>query len=294
MHLLSLVCTCNLLFAKCISDFPNLQFCSGNMECMHLVASNLSLVFGSYRSFLQGISYLQTPLLMVEFFWCLLCSSFLLLSVSPILPLLDSIMFGKRFLTKKVLNEMEFYILSLCSKFWDSVLFLSRLLQNVSIFLLMKRMEYLLTRIILLSMSEPFLILTELIFSGFKCMLKHVYCRAVIPTICLLLTPCLSVVVMMLLLLLVTIMEFFQSSFCEKNSCLSYFLHVCVWGAKKRKGIFVFYKNIFGLYFGSIWFLNFFPNRYSPCFCRSNAFSFNIDLTWYWEFITLPNIFNLL
>ena len=139
-------------------------------------------------------------------------------------------MFGKRFLTKKVLNEMEFYILSLCSKFWDPVLFLSRLLQNVSIFLLMKRMEYLLTKIILLSMSEPFLILTELIFSGFKCMLKHVCCRAVIPTICLLLTPCLSVVVMMLLLLLVTIMEFFQSSFCEKNSCLSYFLHVCVRG----------------------------------------------------------------
>ena len=42
-----------------------------------------------------------------------------------------------------------------------------------------------------------------------------------------------------------------------------------------------------------VWFLNLFQNRYSSCFCKSDTFFFNIDLTWYWEFITLHNIFNL-
>ena len=70
----------------------------------------------------------------------------------------------KRYLTEKVLNEVGFCILLLCPKSWDPVLFLSRLLQNVSIFLPMERLEYFLTRIIFLSMGEPFLIPTELVF----------------------------------------------------------------------------------------------------------------------------------
>ena len=41
MHLLSLVCTCTLLFATCISDFSNLPFWRGNMGYMHSFASNL-------------------------------------------------------------------------------------------------------------------------------------------------------------------------------------------------------------------------------------------------------------
>ena len=71
---------------------------------------------------------------------------------------------GKGFLTEKVLNEVGFCILLLCPKSWDPVLFLSRLQQNVSIFLPMERLEYFLTRIIFLSMGEPFLIPTELVF----------------------------------------------------------------------------------------------------------------------------------
>ena len=71
---------------------------------------------------------------------------------------------GKRFLTENVLNEVGFCILLLCPKSWDPVLFLSRLLQNVSIFLPMEPLEYFLTRIIFLSMGEPFLIPTELVF----------------------------------------------------------------------------------------------------------------------------------
>ena len=54
--------------------------------------------------------------------------------------------------------------LLLCPKFWVPVLLSSRLLQNTSIFLLMERLEYFLTRIIFLSMGEFFLILTELVF----------------------------------------------------------------------------------------------------------------------------------
>ena len=59
---------------------------------------------------------------------------------------------------------MTFYslgLLPLSPKFWDPVLFLSRLLQNVSIFLLMERLKYFLIRIIFLSMGEPFLVSTE-------------------------------------------------------------------------------------------------------------------------------------
>ena len=61
-------------------------------------------------------------------------------------------------------NEMEFCILLQCRKFCDPVLFSSRLLQNVSFFLLIKRLEYLLTRKIILSMGETFLIPAELVF----------------------------------------------------------------------------------------------------------------------------------
>ena len=128
-------------------------------------------------------------------------------------------------------------------------------------------------------------------------MLKKVRFWLVAPAISLLLTPCLSVVgMMLLLLLLVSIMEFFRSSFCEKNFCLSHFLGACE--GLNKKG-FLGFTKISLVYFldlivSAIWFLNFFPNRYSSCFCRSDTFSFSIDLTWYWEFITLLNTFNLL
>ena len=67
-------------------------------------------------------------------------------------------------LIEKVLNEMEFCIFLQCLKFWDPVLFLSMLLQNVSIFPLMERLEDFLIRIIFLSMGKLFLIPTELVF----------------------------------------------------------------------------------------------------------------------------------
>ena len=136
---------------------------------MHSVASNLSLVFGPYSSFLQGISCLQTLVLMVELFRWFPSSTFILPPVSPILSLLDLLSVGKGFLIKKVLNEMKFCIYLLCLKFWDPVLFLYRLLQDVSIYLLMERLEYFLTRIIFLSMGEPFLIPTE---KRFLCSIK--------------------------------------------------------------------------------------------------------------------------
>ena len=110
-------------------------------------------------------------------------------------------------------------------------------------------------------------------------MLKKVCCGAVIPSISLLLTPCLSVLGMtLLLLLLVTIMEFFRSGFCEKTLFLGTF------GWLNEKGSLC-YVNIslvcfLDLMVSVIWFLNLFPNfRYSSCFCRSDAFSFNIDFT---------------
>ena len=85
-------------------------------------------------------------------------------SVSPIMHLLDSLLVGKEFLTVKVLNVMKFCIILLCPKVWDPVLFSSRLLQNVSVFLLMEQLECFLARIIFLSMGEPFLIPNELVF----------------------------------------------------------------------------------------------------------------------------------
>ena len=84
-------------------------------------------------------------------------------------------------------------------------------------------------------------------FSGFKSMLKKNRIGIVINTISLLLTPCLSAVGMtLLLLLLVTIMEFFRSGFCEKK-LLPLTFSRCAWGAK-WKWLFVFYKNLFGLF----------------------------------------------
>ena len=83
------------------------------MVYRHSVVSKLSLVFGPHSSFLQGISCLQTPLLMVELFRWLSSLIFLLPPVSPIRPILDSVLVEKGFLTEKVLNEKEFCILLL-------------------------------------------------------------------------------------------------------------------------------------------------------------------------------------
>ena len=63
-------------------------------------------------------------------------------------------------------------------------------------------------------------------------MLKKICCGVVIPTISLLLNPCLSVVgTALLLLLLVTIMEFFRSGFGEKK-LLSLTFRQCMRWAK--------------------------------------------------------------
>ena len=121
-------------------------------------------------------------------------------------------------------------------------------------------------------------------------MLKKVCCGVVIPTISLLLTPCLSVVGMAwLLLLLVNIIEIFRSGFCEKHF-LPLIFSWCVWGAK-WKGLFVFQANVFRLLLGFDTVSNMVPKLFSYLlsFCRSEAFSFNIDFTWYWEFIILLN-----
>ena len=73
---------------------------------------------------------------------------------SPILPLLDSLLVGKGFLTEEVLNERKFCILLQCPKSWDPVLFSSRVLRNISSFQLMERQGYFLTRIIFFSMAK--------------------------------------------------------------------------------------------------------------------------------------------
>ena len=115
-------------------------------------------------------------------------------------------------------------------------------------------------------------------------MLKKVCCGVAVPTISLLLTPCLSVVGMTLLsLLLVTIMEFFRSVFCEKRLLFLTFLGACE-GLNERgflSSIKISLVCFLNLMVSAIWLLmlNFFPNRYLSCFCRSDAFSFNIDLT---------------
>ena len=85
------------------------------------------------------------------------------------------------------------------------------------------------------------------------------------PIISLLLTPCLSVVGITLLLLLVTIMEFFRSGFWEKNVFPSHFLGAC---ERLNEKDFLCSIKISLAYFldlivSAIWFLDFFPNRYS-------------------------------
>ena len=111
-------------------------------------------------------------------------------------------------------------------------------------------------------------------------MLKKVCFGVVIPTISLLLTPCLSVVGMtLLLLLLVIIMEIFDQVFVRKNFCPSHFLSACE--GLNEKGFLCSIKIslvcFLDLMLSAICFLNFFKNRYSSCFCRSEAFSFIID-----------------
>ena len=100
--------------------------------------------------------------------------------------LLNSLLTGKGFLTKKVLNEMGFCILLLCPKFWDLLLFSSKLPLSDSIFLLMERPGNFLTRINFLSVGETFLIPFELdfldsipcwrMFAGEQLYLPYFYC----------------------------------------------------------------------------------------------------------------------
>ena len=76
-------------------------------------------------------------------------------------------------------------------------------------------------------------------------------------------------------------MEFFRSGFWEKNVFPSHFLGAC---ERLNEKDFLCSIKISLAYFldlivSTIWFLDFFPNRYSSCFCRSDAFSFNTDLT---------------
>ena len=114
-----------------------------------------------------------------------------------------------------------------------------------------------------------------------------------------LLTPCLSVVGMKWCFCFcywLPLWNFFHPVFVRKNFYPSHFL-----GAREglNEKCFLCSLKIFlvcflNLMVSAIRFLNFFPNRYSSCFCRSDAFSLNIDFTWYWEFITLPNTFNFL
>ena len=93
-------------------------------------------------------------------------------------------------------------------------------------------------------------------------MLKKVCCGVVIPTISLLLTPCLSVVGMAwLLLLLVNIIEIFRSGFCEKK-ILPLIFSWCVWGAKwigLSCSMQISFVCSLDLTVSAIWFLNFFP-----------------------------------
>ena len=141
------------------------RFCKPPILKRHYgIKANLSPAFGIHASFLQGIRCSETPLLMVELFWWLLLSTFLLPPDSLIFPFHDSQLVGKGYLTVKVLNEMGFCILLLCPKPCDPVLFSCRLLQNVSIFLLMERLGCFLTTLIFLSIGGPFLISTELAF----------------------------------------------------------------------------------------------------------------------------------
>ena len=69
MHLLSLVCTCNTVFATCVSDSANLSFWSDNMGYMYSVASNLSLVFSPYPFFGMEWNGVLYPFTMSKILW---------------------------------------------------------------------------------------------------------------------------------------------------------------------------------------------------------------------------------
>ena len=131
--------------------------------------------------------------------------------------------------------EKKFLNLNLFKSFIS--LISSRLLQNISIFLLMERLEYFLIRIIFLSMGEPLLIPTELLFLD----LNPPWRRFAVEQLCL---PYLC---------------------CDSMS------------VRRRCDVAVFVGFHYGIFSIQFYWEN----------------NFNIHFTWYWEFITLPNTFDL-
>ena len=125
--------TSNLRWQYGIYAFSCFKFITGLWPLSFFFTGNNLLTNYPFN----GWTFLMVPLFNISF-----------TSVSAIVHLLDSLLVGKEFLTVKVLNVMKFCITLLCPKVWDPVLFSSRLLQNVSVFLLMEQLECFLARII--------------------------------------------------------------------------------------------------------------------------------------------------
>ena len=144
-----------MYFSFCKPSILKWQYGIHAFSCFKFIAGLWSQSFFFTRNMLLTNSHFDGWLPSLTFF---------LPPVPTIRLLLDSLLVGKGFLTEKVLNEMELCILLLCPKFWDPVLLWYKLLQTISVFLPMERMEYFLTRIIFLPMGESFLIPTKLVF----------------------------------------------------------------------------------------------------------------------------------
>ena len=112
-------------------------------------------------------------------------------------------------------------------------------------------------------------------------MLKKVSCGAVIPTISLLLTPCLSVVGMTFCCCYwLPLWNFFDTVFVRKNFCPSLFFGACE--GLIEKGFLCSIKislvSFLDLMVPAIWLLNLLLNRCSSCFCKSDAFPLTLIL----------------
>ena len=237
------------------------RFCKPPILKRHYgIKANLSPAFGIHASFLQGIRCSETPLLMVELFWWLLLSTFLLPPDSLIFPFHDSQLVGKGYLTVKVLNEMGFCILLLCPKPCDRCVILMQAPTKCFDLPANGTSAMLLDNINLFINWWTFLDFHWIGFPGFKSMLKKNCCEANLPTISLLLTPFLFAVGMTLLLLLVTVMEYLRSFLCEKKLCPSLFFGA--FGRLNEKA-FCVCKYLFGLFLRFDGVSNMFPEVFS-------------------------------
>ena len=191
---------------------------------------------------------------------------------------------------------MEFSILLLCPKFLYTMLFSYRLLQNVSDFLIMERLGYFVTRIIFLSMGESFLIFSELVFLNSNPSWRRFAVEQLnLPYTFVTDSP--PVDSRYDITVIIVGYHHFWYRFCERKKILPSIFYRHMQRAKWN-GLFVVCKYLFGFF---LWFdgvsvmVPEFLSRIDVChvFAEVKLF-FNIDFTWYSEFITPPNTSNYL